>query len=445
MANMTAHEQLMLELINRARMDPAGEAARYGIALNEGVPSANTISTSAKQVLAGNDAISAAADRHSEWMIDTDTFSHFEGSPDSPYYDPFDRMAEAGYSDFSTAGENIAWTGTTGTLDETQSILDLHRALFVDLNYPNRGHRTNILKDAFKEIGVGNDTGGYKPSGSSTTYNASMITTDFATKGTASFVTGVVYNDTVANDDFFSVGEETVGRGVAGSGASDTTGAGGGYELQFASAGTKTITFDLATADLTVSVALGDANVKVDAVNGNEIWTNASALASQSTAITTLRALGISKVDLTGSSASEKITGNSASNKLAGNGGKDVISGGSGKDTISGGAGKDQLTGGGSNDKFVFKAEADSTLNKPDTIKDFGDAGTDKIDLSALFSGTLTYRDEAKIKGANQVNVTQDGTSVIVHINLDADKTDEMRIVLENTSLSSMTSGDFIL
>ncbi len=52
MANFTPQEQLMLELINRARMNPAGEAARYGIALNEGLPS-NPISTAPKEVLAG--------------------------------------------------------------------------------------------------------------------------------------------------------------------------------------------------------------------------------------------------------------------------------------------------------------------------------------------------------------------------------------------------------
>ena len=60
MANLTAREQLMLELINRARMDPAGEAKRYGISLNEGPPS-TTISSAAKQVLAGNDQLAKAA------------------------------------------------------------------------------------------------------------------------------------------------------------------------------------------------------------------------------------------------------------------------------------------------------------------------------------------------------------------------------------------------
>ena len=56
MALQTAQEQLVLELINRARLDPAAEAARFGIALNEGLP-AGTISTAAKQPLAMDDAL----------------------------------------------------------------------------------------------------------------------------------------------------------------------------------------------------------------------------------------------------------------------------------------------------------------------------------------------------------------------------------------------------
>ena len=35
MALQTDYEQLMLELVNRARLDPEGEAERYGIDLNE--------------------------------------------------------------------------------------------------------------------------------------------------------------------------------------------------------------------------------------------------------------------------------------------------------------------------------------------------------------------------------------------------------------------------
>jgi hypothetical protein len=47
----SALEQYMVELINRARANPAAEAARYGIDLNEGL-AAGTISAKAKQPLA---------------------------------------------------------------------------------------------------------------------------------------------------------------------------------------------------------------------------------------------------------------------------------------------------------------------------------------------------------------------------------------------------------
>jgi Ca2+-binding RTX toxin-like protein len=443
MANLTAREQLMLELINRARMDPAGEAKRYGISLNEGPPS-TTISSAAKQVLAGNDQLAKAADKHTSWMFANDKLQHNEIPSTSGYYatSPFDRMTKAGYKGYSIAGENIAYGGTTGPLDATQSVLDLHRSLFVDLNVPGRGHRLNILDARYKELGVGHDTDPWVQDG--TTFNVGAVTTDFGAHAAITYITGVVYNDTVTNDDFFSVGEQTKGRTVSGSGASDTTGGGGGYELAFTTAGSKTITFDLASADLKVKLSLGSTNVKVDAVNGNEIWTNAS-LTSASTAIKELHALGISKLNLSGSSASEKIFGNSAANKLDGNGGKDAISGGGGKDTIIGGSGKDALTGGSGADKFVFEAASDSKASSADTIKDFGDSGSDRIDLRALFSGEFTYRGEKAINGAHQVNVTKSGSDVIVHINLDADLTDEMRIVLANTSLSSMSKGDFIL
>ena len=61
MAELSAREQLFLELMNRARMDPAGEALRYGLAdLNAGLP-AGTIDTSAKQVLAPNAFLTDAA------------------------------------------------------------------------------------------------------------------------------------------------------------------------------------------------------------------------------------------------------------------------------------------------------------------------------------------------------------------------------------------------
>jgi serralysin len=433
MANMTANEQLMLELVNRARMDPLGEAKRMGIGLNEGIK-AGSISSTPKQVLAGNDKLATSAQDHSSWMLSTDTFSHtgLKGST------PTDRMKKAGYVFTGTwsSAENIALVGEKGTLDLTEAIIEQHKNLFLSV----KGHRQNIMGESSRELGVGQVLGDYKG------YNTSMVTQNFASTGTAVFVTGVVYNDTVKNDNFFTVGEQVARSAVSGTdGVTDTTGPGGGYELAFATTGAKTITFGSIAGDPSVSLTLGKTNAKVDLVNGNEVWTNAS-VTSQSEAIKALYALGISKMSLTGSGASEKITGNAAANSLIGNGGNDTICGNGGNDMLHGGAGVDSMTGGAGNDTFRFKVEADSGVGGArDIVTDFGDSGTDVLDFSG-FVPVLVYKDEAAITGANQINVTASGSDVIVHVNLDDDlNDDEMQILLKGTTLSSMTSADFVL
>jgi len=429
-ANLTAREQLMLELINRARMDPAGEARRYGIELNEGLAS-GTLTSSPKQVLAGSDALGKAADKHSKWMA-WNSFSHDENSG-TPYFygkGPDDRMARAGYDDLRAWAENIGSRSGHG-LNQTQLIYDMHRDLFVDAGQFGRGHRVNILDAGLSEIGICTASRS-DLIGMQTTY----ITADFADAGgTTRYITGVVYNDTVKNDDFFSVGEQTKGRAVTSGSHADTTGKGGGYELGFAKGGTKTVTFDLDGPDLVVKVKLGGANVKVDAVNGREIWTNAT-LESESSAIKVLHALGVGNVKLTGSAASEKIYGNAGAN---------VLEGGRGSDTLTGGLGEDTLIGGGGNDRFVFRKASHSPDERPDVIKDFDDRGNDVINLKDVFVGTLLYRGEAAIRDAGEVNVEQHGKHVLVNINLDTDLAPEMVIVLRHTSVASMSAGDFIL
>ena len=439
MADFTAREQLMLELINRARMNPDAEADRYNISLNEGVSSSDRISSSPKEVLAGNDKLGTAASSHSKWMLRNDKFAHVEtkGTPDF-YEETFTkRITKAGYT-YLTGGENIAYIAAGGSLDLTKTIFDMHRNFFVDAGISGRGHRVNILGEGYREVGIGHEAGTYNG------MNASMVTTDFGTRANTVFITGVVYDDIIKDDDFFSVGEQTAGRNVSSGDASDFTGEGGGYELEYVwPGGTKTVTFNLATGSVEAVVALNKTNVKVDVVNGDEIWTNASSLTSLSENVTELHALGIGKVKLVGTDANEKIVGNSANNKLTGNGGNDNLKGGGGKDVINGGIGKDKMSGGSSDDTFVFKTALASTVATPDIVKDFGDSGKDRIDLHAL--GNLAYRDEAKFNDVMQVRVTKDGSDVIVHINLSGDKADEMRVVLDNTSLSSMDKGDFIL
>src|SRR4051812_41214133 len=68
-ANPTDVEQYVIELINRARANPAAEAKRLGIDLNEGLAS-GTISSAPRQPVAVNPYLTDAARDHSQWMID---------------------------------------------------------------------------------------------------------------------------------------------------------------------------------------------------------------------------------------------------------------------------------------------------------------------------------------------------------------------------------------
>ena len=61
----TAQEQLLVEMINRGRSDPAAEATRYGISLNEGVEPEDLILPGAKQPVAVNLNLTYAAKEHS--------------------------------------------------------------------------------------------------------------------------------------------------------------------------------------------------------------------------------------------------------------------------------------------------------------------------------------------------------------------------------------------
>lgn len=72
---LSAAEQYLRELINRAHLDPLAEAERYGIDPNDGLD-AGQIGPDASQVLAHNEALSVAAQEQSTWILDTNTFTH---------------------------------------------------------------------------------------------------------------------------------------------------------------------------------------------------------------------------------------------------------------------------------------------------------------------------------------------------------------------------------
>jgi len=140
---LSAAEQYLPELINRARLEPLAEAARYGISLNTGLQPGQ-LGAQARQVLAPNALLENAAVGHSQWMLAADVFSHTGSGGSSP----FDRMTAQGYS-YASAGENISWRGTTGLINLETAIGQQHQDLFI-----SPGHRTPILCERYPRDGL---------------------------------------------------------------------------------------------------------------------------------------------------------------------------------------------------------------------------------------------------------------------------------------------------
>lgn len=259
----TALEQLALERVNRARLDPAGEAARFGIDLNEGV-TGTPLTATPKQPLAFNPALTGAARSHAQDMLARDYFEH--NSPEG--VSPFDRMTNAGYV-YQYAGENLAWRGTTGTLNEAQTLEQEHRDLFVDSNIAGRGHRVVMLRDNFKETGIGVVRGVFTQQ--ATNYNSLMWAEDFGARfNSPQFITGVVYNDSNSNGDY-DFGEGVSNVPVIVNGVSTNTNSGGGYAIAVQGPGSYDMQFPSGGP---VSVTVTTKNVKVDQVNGNQVIIN---------------------------------------------------------------------------------------------------------------------------------------------------------------------------
>lgn len=384
--SLSAVEQYILELINRARLDPAAEAERNGLPLNAGL-STGTITASAKAVLAPNTLLELSSEQHSDWMLLTDTFSHTGQAGSSPG----DRMLAAGY-EFSghwAWRENLAWSGTTGTLD-LQTAADAHHQGL----YRSEGHRVNTFATDIREIGVAQVAGTFTKDG--TTFNASMLTLNFARSGSERFLTGAAFQDN-DRDGFYDVGEGLDDLVFRVEGRQSLVGTAGGYAIGTEpNADAVVEVWRSATQIAELEVDLSKENSKLDYVvdpTGQD-WLYASQDLELMIGVPNAKLLGVSNLDLTGSQSDNTLVGNSGRNKLLGGGGDDDLSGGhgrdatwhtknatsnsdilqggaghdrldgqSGADSLDGGFGNDILIGGGGRDTFVFNSGNDTILD----------------------------------------------------------------------------------
>ncbi len=258
-------EQYAIELINRARSNPGAEAARIGIDLNEGPPSA-TLLDEPRPPMAIDLRLQEAAKLHFCWMLSPDgAFTHTAsgtiGENCFTGINPWDRMVAAGYM-WSEFAENLSISPVES---EIPSADDLHRNLFHDALLPGRPHRLNLLNPRLKHIGIawGNTSSLILKRGEVQVMGKPL------TDGMA-YLTGVVYDD-VDESNFYTPGEglggvqlQVVGSDLvgetfdAGGYTIDMTGlADGGHTLRF--------THDGKTTDIPFTKN-GSANVKVDAL-----------------------------------------------------------------------------------------------------------------------------------------------------------------------------------
>ncbi|MCG8409516.1 MAG: CAP domain-containing protein [Phycisphaerales bacterium] len=257
-------EQLSLERINRARLRPAEEAAAGGIAIDEGIP--GRLDATSKPAVAMNARLRQSAIVHSNDMLDRDYFEH--ETPEG--VSPFQRIQTAGYV-FLAAGENLAWRGTTGTLDPVRTVESQHNDLFIDVGIPGRGHRVTMLNAQLREVGISIIRGSFtRPSDGVVFTDSIMQTQDYGTStANTTFVLGVIYNDNNGNGQY-DFGEGSANSTVSLQNITKRTNQAGGYSFEVGAAGTYTLRFASGqTLDLTIEI--GDPNIKVDSVNGRPI------------------------------------------------------------------------------------------------------------------------------------------------------------------------------
>ncbi len=202
----SALEQQMVELVNRARMNPAQEGVIldsvntwYSNDARARKPSfftnlrAEFASYPAVPPLAFNPKLTQAARSHSLDMITRNFFSHVNPSGQ----DPTARAAAVGYD--TGVGENIDGGGATSQSEIEEShfgfMVDYDN---IDLAHP-LGHRINALNADYTEIGVGMAGARY----------GGKLTQDFGAPA-RNYITGVAYMDSNAN------GSYDVGEGLAG-------------------------------------------------------------------------------------------------------------------------------------------------------------------------------------------------------------------------------------
>lgn len=292
----SAEEQLWLEMINRFRADPVAELdilANYttpgGLVFDDpssddpDIASAlNAFSVNAQILRNQFDALTPAPPL--AWSLSlNDSASYYSGvmiaeDEQSHTLDGrglINRITTQSTYDFTGGGaaaENIFAFTRSVTHGHAGFVLDWGNSPTGIQNPP--GHRNALISTTYREIGIA-----IEPENNPTTNVGPLVVTQHLAADFADgpFLTGVAYNNSVLNDQFYSVGEGLAGllvevfeTGTSNLIGSTTTWDSGGYALDLP-AGVYDVTFSApGLYQMSTGIDMtGGVNVKLDAVDLN--------------------------------------------------------------------------------------------------------------------------------------------------------------------------------
>jgi hypothetical protein len=280
----TSDEQMVLEIINRARANPDAEGTRLAGPSPNGIPGGNiregmTLSdpglVAPRPPLAMNKYLLASARAHSVDMWTRRYFAHDTQAPPTQTWDQ--RIAGFGYT-WNFAGGKVGENIAAGGGDPAAALEDL---LMIDDGFPERGHRRNLLdvwdpaENPYREIGIGYYSGAAALPvviGSGTYTLKDFLTQDFGRSHGGPFLLGVVYVDANANNSY-DIGEGLPGvtitvSPVLGGYSTAVSAPGGGYAIPVGTSGKLSVTASggplKAGIVITSMVTLSIENVKLD-------------------------------------------------------------------------------------------------------------------------------------------------------------------------------------
>lgn len=369
-------EFYMLDLINQERAAVGASALRLEQNLNE------------------------AAEDHSQWMIDSNVFSHTGAGGSSAKA----RMEAADFvfSGNWRSGENIGFQSERGAPGLFDDVEDIHERLM-----NSSGHRANILRDDFEYIGIGIEFGNHAG------FNGVMITQNFAKTSAPVILDGE--NPSAAappppppppplqaivappappspNEISGSSGKDVL-SGTAGDDiirgrdGNDVLDGGAGDDVLRGGNGN-----DWLRGGEGADEFRGGKGVDVADYHGVSQSVVADLQYEASNSGAAAGDVYISIAWLRGTSNSDQLRGNEWDNQLRGGSGNDILNGRDGEDTLFGGNGNDVLRGGegddmlygmSGNDRFVFEDGMGA-----DVVHDFDD-NRDTLDFRAMTLGSL--------------------------------------------------------